>query len=383
MSNQYRKKPVVIEAFQMTEARRMDNSEWPNWLNEAWNKNEGDSGALFRKDMDAPMPDLLCIWTLEGVHLVDWGDWIIRGVKGELYPCKPDIFAATYEPADFDATPGEEAHSVVEWSAERVATLLAQRDAPPKDGTALHAWAMQLVRDVAAQQAAQPVASIADWEEIGTVLASVADNLGDMPISDEWAAKTAKRAWSLLERNNYFRAAQPVAGEPATHEVPRAWRQALRKLAFMARTSGGTAGPDSGLMAALDEAEALLSQPYRHTAAPVPVEAFDFTAHLHRQQQFSAKTFGPGKRVQGVTDHIAKELAEVRESDGDLSEWIDVVILGLDGALRCGATPEQVVAALIAKQAKNESRRWPDWRTADPNKAIEHDRSQDGAKESA
>jgi hypothetical protein len=122
-------------------------------------------------------------------------------------------------------------------------------------------------------------------------------------------------------------------------------------------------------------------------AATEPAEAFDFTAHLHRQQQFSAKTFGPGKRVQGVTDHIAKELIEVRESDGDLSEWIDVVILGLDGALR-SATPEQIVAALIAKQAKNEARRWPDWRTADPNKAIEHDRSHDtpadsGAKEPA
>lgn len=50
------------------------------------------------------------------------------------------------------------APSAGEWSDKRVATLLAQRDAPPKDGAALHAWAMQLVRDVAAQQAAQPVA---------------------------------------------------------------------------------------------------------------------------------------------------------------------------------------------------------------------------------
>ena len=95
--NQYRKKPVVIEAFQMTEKRRMDNCDWPNWLNRAWNKNEGDTGALFRKDMDAEMPDILCIQTLEGIHLVDWGDWIIQGVKGELYPCKPDIFEMTYE----------------------------------------------------------------------------------------------------------------------------------------------------------------------------------------------------------------------------------------------------------------------------------------------
>lgn len=93
----FRKKPVVIEAFQMTEARRMDNSEWPSWLHEAWNKERGEAGALSRVDMDALLPDTLLINTLEGVHIVSWGDWIIRGVKGELYPCKPDIFAATYE----------------------------------------------------------------------------------------------------------------------------------------------------------------------------------------------------------------------------------------------------------------------------------------------
>lgn len=95
----YRKKSVVIQAFQMTEDRRMDNREWPEWLNEAWNKNEGQPGELFRQNIDAAMPDLLCIRTLDGVHLVNWGDWIICGVFGELYPCRPDIFAAIYEPA--------------------------------------------------------------------------------------------------------------------------------------------------------------------------------------------------------------------------------------------------------------------------------------------
>ena len=90
----FRKKPVVIEAFQMTEARRQDNSEWPNWLHEAWNK-EGE-GAL-SIDADDPERQRLCIGTLEGVHRVLWNDWIIRGVKGELYPCKDDIFEATYE----------------------------------------------------------------------------------------------------------------------------------------------------------------------------------------------------------------------------------------------------------------------------------------------
>lgn len=91
----FRKKPVVIEAFQMTKESRMDNSDWPAWLGEAW-----QSGVLSRADMTAPIPDILKIWTLEGDHTVSWGDWIIRGVKGELYPCKSDIFEATYEPAD-------------------------------------------------------------------------------------------------------------------------------------------------------------------------------------------------------------------------------------------------------------------------------------------
>ncbi|MBX3634719.1 MAG: DUF550 domain-containing protein [Rubrivivax sp.] len=106
---------------------------------------------------------------------------------------------------------------------------------------------------------------------------------------------------------------------------------------------------------------------------------FDLVAHLRRQMAFSERTFGPGARVAGVCDHIRKELIEVEDSGGALAEWVDVIILGLDGAWRSGATPEQVAAAIAAKQAKNEARRWPDWRTADPEKAIEHDRAVDAA----
>ena len=102
---------------------------------------------------------------------------------------------------------------------------------------------------------------------------------------------------------------------------------------------------------------------------------FDFRAHLQRQREWSARTFGPGDRAKGVVDHIRKELNEIEADPGDLKEWIDVVILGLDGAWRCGATPEQIIAALVAKQAKNEARQWPDWRTAPADRAIEHVRS--------
>lgn len=110
---------------------------------------------------------------------------------------------------------------------------------------------------------------------------------------------------------------------------------------------------------------------------------FDLVAHLRRQIDFSARTFGPGDRTDGVCDHIRKELIEVQDDAGAglpvLSEWVDVIILALDGAWRSGATPEQIVAAIVAKQTKNEGRRWPDWRTADPGKAIEHDRTADVA----
>lgn len=108
-------------------------------------------------------------------------------------------------------------------------------------------------------------------------------------------------------------------------------------------------------------------------------QQFDLVAHLRRQIEFSERTFGPGGRVQGVCDHIRKELVEVESAGGPLAEWVDVIILGLDGAWRSGATPEQIVAAIAAKQAKNETRRWPDWRTAAPGKAIEHDRTADVA----
>jgi hypothetical protein len=102
MNYRFRKKPVVIEAFQMTEARRWDNAEWPNWLNEAWNKAPQADGAVFcgaNFEFIAGAEPLF-VMTLEGPHRINWDDWIIRGVQGELYPCKPDIFAATYESAE-------------------------------------------------------------------------------------------------------------------------------------------------------------------------------------------------------------------------------------------------------------------------------------------
>jgi hypothetical protein len=84
----YRKKPVVIEAFRWSpKAPAVDA---PVWLFDA---------CATRKAL--PEMDGSCtITTLEGKHRADPGDWIIQGVKGELYPCKPDIFDMTYESAE-------------------------------------------------------------------------------------------------------------------------------------------------------------------------------------------------------------------------------------------------------------------------------------------
>ena len=89
MSHQYRKKPVVIEAFQLHPNDDATRAPAPPWLLDAIM-----SGAILMKDEGGAQ-----IKTLEGTMTGDVGDWIIRGVKGEMYPCKPDIFAATYDPA--------------------------------------------------------------------------------------------------------------------------------------------------------------------------------------------------------------------------------------------------------------------------------------------
>lgn len=94
----FRQKPVVIEAFQMTEERRQSNVDWPEWLHAAWNMSDDDIGSVYPEHYPhSDGKDRLKIRTLEGAHLVSWDDWIIRGVTGELYPVKDEIFRMTYE----------------------------------------------------------------------------------------------------------------------------------------------------------------------------------------------------------------------------------------------------------------------------------------------
>lgn len=89
----YRKKPVVIEAMQFKDLADAEIIE--KFMNRALARNA--NGELF-------------IPTLEGEHIASFGDFIIKGVKGEFYPCKPDIFEMTY-----DAVVEEKYHHVKNW----------------------------------------------------------------------------------------------------------------------------------------------------------------------------------------------------------------------------------------------------------------------------
>lgn len=90
----YRKKPVVIEAFKYDGNLINSGVEYhvPEWAEKA-HKN----GTIYFKDIDNK-PQVMIIKTLEGDMTASVGDYIIKGVNGELYPCKPDIFEKTYEP---------------------------------------------------------------------------------------------------------------------------------------------------------------------------------------------------------------------------------------------------------------------------------------------
>ena len=82
----YRKKPIVIEAMQFTDEMKDRVHTWIGCNRIAGFDDDGSP--------------ILKIQTLEGVMVANLGDWVIKGVKGEFYPCKADIFELTYEQAD-------------------------------------------------------------------------------------------------------------------------------------------------------------------------------------------------------------------------------------------------------------------------------------------
>ena len=85
----FRKKPVVVEAVQFKNGELAERC--PDWLAAALNKDPNEVGSVTR------IGNQVFINTLEGEMKGSDGDYIIRGINGEIYPCKPDIFEATYE----------------------------------------------------------------------------------------------------------------------------------------------------------------------------------------------------------------------------------------------------------------------------------------------
>ena len=92
--------------------------------------------------------------------------------------------------------------------------------------------------------------------------------------------------------------------------------------------------------------------------------------YIERQAEWSHRTFGPGLRTTGILNHIRKELLEIASDPSDLEEWIDVMILALDGYWRHGGHPLELMRRLQEKQNKNFARQWPPPQPEDV--AVEH-----------
>lgn len=88
----FRKKPVVIEAI-----RYVGGADNRLAVLNFTGTDASNAKTIYWRSI--PQGGEIVIRTLEGDLIASEGDWIIRGVKGEVYPCKPDIFAATYDPA--------------------------------------------------------------------------------------------------------------------------------------------------------------------------------------------------------------------------------------------------------------------------------------------
>ena len=92
--------------------------------------------------------------------------------------------------------------------------------------------------------------------------------------------------------------------------------------------------------------------------------------YIGKHRAWSMKTFGAGYRTVGLIKHIQSELKEIEENPMELDEWVDVMILAIDGAWRAGYSPNQIVKALKKKQKVNFARKWPEG--IDENSPVLH-----------
>ena len=159
------------------------------------------------------------------------------------------------------------------------------------------------------------------------------------------------------------------SAEPAPCGVPcRSWRQCpVQGCGFEVSRCEAHGGDARAVTMMLEHVSEHMKEP------PITRGPFDFAAFADAKAKWAAATFGP-QSFKGLRKHLEKELDELEADPGDLVEWIDLILLALDGAMRVGAkaTGADVVNALIEKMAANRVRTWPDWRTLSPDDPREH-----------
>ena len=99
----FRKRDVVVDAVQMTKDRRLDNRDWPEWLNDAWSLPVDAVGSVFCSSDGTVEGDLctpLFLNTRFGVIKIEWDNWLILDESEELITHVPEIFPALYDPVE-------------------------------------------------------------------------------------------------------------------------------------------------------------------------------------------------------------------------------------------------------------------------------------------
>lgn len=120
---EFRKRPVVIQALQWTGDNRHQVLEFIGEKGGHWQASVPETG-----DVAGMLPGAIVIYTREGNHTATAGDWIIRGIAGEFYPCKPDIFRDTYDRVEVPVA--RCAHGNLEHECTDEACYLATRRRP-------------------------------------------------------------------------------------------------------------------------------------------------------------------------------------------------------------------------------------------------------------
>lgn len=259
MSNQYRKRPVIIEAIQIE--KRMDLTA-PEWWAEAVQSNAVIVHGMGKFTRDQPWAE---IPTLEGVMRADDSDWIIRGIKGELYPCKDEIFKATYE----NAALSDAAQAPIDKQEALRLIKQLRGHSPIYDGA-------ELVADIGPTHLEQEAASFI--ESMIAAAPAIPQAAGDAAQAPIYQTCFIDGQWRDVDRAEYERAkglradlARIVYAAPVAAQAPEGWKLVpiersydMRVKAIMAFNMAEQSGKDR------DDA---LDAAYRAMLAAAPVAA--------------------------------------------------------------------------------------------------------------